>query len=401
MKRSFYILVILLCFSIHSYSQFDSLKSEILSYEDTTAVTIKKGRKLLLESFQKNDRSKVQQIITYLTKQVENEDYLALYPIEQEMINYWLGQYNEVDSEVQKYTDFYLTKNEKKLRPQTDLLFEKIKAYMKDHEKEQISQIERSKLSEEQKSFLKINLTFLSSDYKRSAPLQDTLNDLTSDFIAKYPHSKYETYLREQIRWAFKPSKWGYGFEFFTGYGVFTKTLSQQFQNSIPIGVAFEFMYKKYALYLRDYIGFSHIKEDLPFQAATWSKGKQARVYLPELSVGYVCTKSDKLKVIPFVGISSTDITPTSKDQSDYQGYSDIGWTFTTTYTVGLNVDIRISKVNTLLVRRQRIEKSYSFLKVRYAYNAPQFQNKYAGLNGDMHYLTIGFGIFGRMYNRD
>jgi len=204
-------------------------------------------------------------------KYIQNLSKLgALYPIEQSMINYWLGQYNEIDSEVLKYTGDYFRKNDKKLRPLADLLFEKIKSYLKSHEQEQISQIERAKLSEEQKEFLKINLTFLSSDYKRSAPLQDTLNELTSDFLTKYPHSKYENYLREQIRWAFKPTNWGYGFEFFTGYGVFTKTLSNQFKNNIPVGVAFEMMYKKYAFYLRDYIGFSYTKKDLPFQAATW-----------------------------------------------------------------------------------------------------------------------------------
>ena len=401
MKRFNFILFIFLVFSIHSYSQYDSLKNEILKYEDTTANTIKKGRKLLLENFQKNDPAKVQQLLTYLTKKVEDDDYLALYPIEKGLINYWLGQYNEIESEVQKYTDDYFKKNDKKLRPQQDLLFEKVKTYMKANQNEQISQIEHAKLSEEEKSFLKINLTFFLSDYKRNSPLQDTLNEMTNGFLDKYPQSKFENYLREQIRWSFKPTKLGYGFEFFTGYGVFTKTLSQQFQNNIPIGIGFEFIYKKYAIYLRDYIGFSYTKQDLPFQSATWAKGKQARVYLPELSVGYVCTNSDNLKVIPFVGISSTDITPTSKDQSDYQGYSDIGWMFTTTYTAGINFDIRISKVHTMLNRQHKIEKSYSFLKVRYAYNAPQFLNKYTGLDGCMHYLTIGFGGFGRMFKRD
>ena len=144
MKRFNFILFIFLVFSIHSYSQYDSLKNEILKYEDTTANTIKKGRKLLLENFQKNDPAKVQQLLTYLTKKVEDDDYLALYPIEKGLINYWLGQYNEIESEVQKYTDDYFKKNDKKLRPQQDLLFEKVKTYMKANQNEQISQIEHA-----------------------------------------------------------------------------------------------------------------------------------------------------------------------------------------------------------------------------------------------------------------
>ncbi len=402
MNRHICFLFILTAICVNTYGQFDSLKNEILRYDDTTTSTIKKGRKLILESFLKNDKPKVQQLLTYLTTRVENEDYLTLYPIEKGMLNYWLGQYNDIDSDVQKYTDDYFNNNNKKLRPEPDLLFEKVKTFLKEHKSEQITQIEDARLSEEEERFMKINLTFFLSDYKRTAPLQDTLNNLTTSFFAAYPDSRYERYLREQVRWAFRPTRMGYGFEFFSGYGIFTKTLSNQFQNNIPIGVAFEFTYKQWGLYLRDYIGFSSTKEDLPFSAATWAKGKQARVYLPELSVGYVCTKSDRLKVVPFLGISSTDITPTSKDQSDYTGYSDIGWQFTTTYTVGINFDIRISKITTMpILRRDRIEKSYRFLKIRYAYNAPQFQNKYAGLDGSMHYITIGFGMFGRVYKRD
>ena len=281
MNRHICFLFILIAICVNNYGQFDSLKNEILRYDDTTTSTIKKGRKLILESFLKNDKPKVQQLLSYLTTRVENEDYLALYPIEKGMLNYWLGQYNDIDSDVQKYTDDYFNNNNKKLRPEPDLLFEKVKTFLKEHKSEQITQIEGARLSEEEERFMKINLTFFLSDYKRTAPLQDTLNNLTTSFFAAYPDSRYERYLREQVRWAFRPTRMGYGFEFFTGYGIFTKTLSNQFQNNIPIGVAFEFTYKQWGLYLRDYIGFSSTKEDLPFSAATWAKGKQARVYLP------------------------------------------------------------------------------------------------------------------------
>ena len=140
MNRHICFLFILTAICVNSYSQFDSLKNEILRYDDTTTSTIKKGRKLILESFLKNDKPKVQQLLTYLTTRVENEDYLTLYPIEKGMLNYWLGQYNDIDSDVQKYTDDYFNNNNKKLRPEPDLLFEKVKTFLKEHKSEQITQ---------------------------------------------------------------------------------------------------------------------------------------------------------------------------------------------------------------------------------------------------------------------
>ncbi len=401
MKQILLIIITFVCIVSNSFGQTDSLKNEILNYDDSTTMTINKGRKLLLDNFLKNDKVKVQKLLFYLTKNIENEDYLALYPIENGLINYWLGQYSLIDSNSLLYSNEYFKNNDKKLKPRHDLLFDKIKTYMKVHEEEQINQIEIANLTEENKMFLKINLTFFLSNFNRNEPFQDTLNNLTTNFLTKYPNSKYGSYIKEQIRWAFKPKNFGYGLDFFTGYGVFTKTLSNQFQNNIPLGVGFEFSFKRVALYLRDYIGYSHTKQDLTFPSATWSNGKEARVYLPELSVGYLLTSSDKIKLIPFLGISSTDISPTSQDQKNIQGYSDIGWKFTTTYTVGLNVDMRISKLLITSLKNGGIEKGFYLLKFRYAYNAPQFQKKYAGLDGSMHYLTVGIGLYGKRYKRD
>ena len=401
MKKIIIISIAIVCSYSTAFAQTDSLKDAILKYEDTISLAIKNGRKLLLDDFQKNDKVKTQLLFTYLTTKVENDDYIAVYPIENILINYWLGQYAVIDSNTLIYTPEYIKNNDRKLRPHNDLLYDKLRTYMTSNKEEQIKQIESAGLEEEDKSFLKINLIFFLSDFKRLSPMQDTLNTLTTDFFTKYPNSKYEPYIRDQIRWAFVPSKIGYGFDFFTGYGIFTKTLSNQFQNNIPLGVGFEMSYKKMVLYFRDYIGFSQTKQDINYPSATWTKGKQVRVYLPEFSVGYLCTISDKLKIIPFVGISSTDISPTTHDENNIQGYGDVGWKFTTTYTFGLNVDISLSKLKITEYKMNYMEKGCWLLKLRYAYNIPQFQNKYAGLEGAMHYLTVGIGMLGRRYKRD
>ncbi|MGB0175997.1 MAG: hypothetical protein ACPF9D_02450, partial [Owenweeksia sp.] len=73
---------------------------------------------------------------------------------------------------------------------------------------------------------------------------------------------------------------------------------------------------------------------------------------------------------------------------------------FTTTYTVGVNLDLKLGRSKKRIAVISGEEESYWFVRVRYAYNLPQYQKNYTGLSGDFHYLTIGIGGFGRKVSR-
>lgn len=46
-------------------------------------------------------------------------------------------------------------------------------------------------------------------------------------------------------------------------------------------------------------------------------------------------------------------------------------------------------------------EDSNWFIRIRYCYNFPQFSKSYNGFDGDMQYITVGFGGFGRKIKKD
>jgi len=166
------------------------------------------------------------------------------------------------------------------------------------------------------------------------------------------------------------------------------------------MGVAFDIYYKKVALYLRDYIGFSSTKHDFTNGNVVWDKKSQVRVYLPEATIGYVIKDGKHFKLAPFAGFSSMDISPTDNDLKEKPDLKDYELSFTTTYTVGLNVDLKLRKPHIAMLTREQ-EQSYLFLRIRYGYNFPQFANSYSGFGGNMQYITIGFGGFARRMIRD
>lgn len=62
--------------------QTDSLRKEILNYQDSTAEITSKGRKLILDKFLENDKKKVNELLDYLRSIEKDQDFLAFYPLE-------------------------------------------------------------------------------------------------------------------------------------------------------------------------------------------------------------------------------------------------------------------------------------------------------------------------------
>lgn len=389
----------MICFSGLVSAQMDSIQNEIIVSSNSKSMLISKGRTLLLDKFLSKDLAKVAEIENYLATKLSNDDYFALYPSEQWFIKFWTKDYERLISEIRQYDSIY-PKLQKKVQPPEDNLYMMLREKTYNQRKLMIKNIEESSLPEQDKDFLILHLNACLMNKDTNDLTQYTLNSEADNFILKYPESKMIDFTRKYIRYKLVPSKWGFTFEFFSGYGIFSGSLKNHYINNIPMGVAFDVYYKNLVLYLRDYIGFSKTRHDFTNGNVVWEKKSQVRVFLPEASLGYVINDGKRFKLAPFVGISSTDISPTDVDSEEKPDLKDYELTFTTTYTVGFNVDIKLNKPKIAIVSTGQ-EQSYWFLRIRYGYNFPQFSKSYSGFDGNMQYITIGFGGFGRKLKRD
>lgn len=388
------LLTLFVLFTNSISSQIDSIQEAILAHEETKSILIAKGRSILLDKFVEAKIGEVKKIKDYLVNEVENDDYLALYPAEHWTILYWTEEYEKLLESIGNYDSIQIVKIRDKIKPQYDYLSLKIKNKSIDSLLVLESNIENANLNKLNKDFLRVNLIGLISKSEYSTINQEYLNKISDDFLAEHPNSKYEKFVRTYIRHKKIPSKWGFGYEFFSGYGVFTDDLENNFNNNVPIGVAFDVSYKNINLYLRNYIGFSKTKIDIPYDNEKWEKDSQTRIFLPEISLGYTTLDNNSFKLVPFAGISWTGITATQYDIDIHESLRNVE-KWATTYTTGLNFDYKF-KTN-----KNQFENSYWFIKLRYAYNLPQFENKYDVYGGNMHYITIGVGQFGRMMKDD
>lgn len=393
MKKTL-LVTLLILLSNTVFSQNDSIQNAILKHSDTKSILISKGRALLLDRFIEGDINEVRKIKDYLKNDVENNDYAAFYPTEYWTLLYWTKEYAELLNSIEKYDSIRIVAFNKKIKPQNDFLYMKVKNKSIDSLNMLELNIQKSKLDAISNDFLRLNLKGLISGNEGSTINQDSLNLLSDNFLKKYPNSEHEQFIRKYIRHKRIPSKWGFGYEFFSGYGLFTDELKNKFNDNIPMGVSIDISHKKINLYLRSYIGFSRTKNDIPYSDGIWGKNSQVRVIIPEASIGYTLFDNKHLTFAPFAGISGTIISATEHD-IDLDENLDNAEINTISYTAGLNFDIKLKK------KINRYESSFSFIRVRYGYTLPQYDNKYVGYSGNMHYITIGFGQFGRFMKDD
>jgi hypothetical protein len=379
------------------YAQTDSLRNQILEYEDSKEILISKGRKLLLIKFLEADYTKVKEIKDYLVK-IENEDYFAFYPIEYWTLLLWTKEYKELSRSILKYDSLKAMSYDNKIAPANDLL--SIKLIDKTLEKEEMlkQQIASSELDKETKQFLSLYLNWILLEKRVGQAAQDSLNKQSDEFNGLYMQNKYKPFIRKYIKYKIVPSDWGLTFEFFSGYGLMTGNLSNRYNNNFPFGVAFDLCYKKYELHFRNYIGVTSTKQDRPYSTGIWKKGSRELLYIPEVSLGYAVYNSDKYKFTPFLGIAGTSFSPTTIKLDQTPELEELVLDFTTTYVMGLTFDLKFKQ---LMNNSRWTQSSYGFMRVRYGFCLPQFQNKYAGLSGTMHYITIGFGGLSRNSKRE
>lgn len=374
----------------------NNIEKEIINYTDSTADLIRKGRSLLLERLQADDFQKVKEIKDYLKNQVENRDYMALFPLEHWILLYWTREYVDLLNTI-KNPDAFEYVHVRRIKPQEDILYDRLREKsLKSFDKLSYN-VQSSDLPSVDKDFLVLYLNAILSG-NESGITQEKLNDLSDEFLTKHPDSEYEDYVRSTFRYVYKPSKWGFAYEFFTGYGVNNNQLSDRFRNNIPIGIAFDVQYKDFVLYLRDYIGFSKLKKDIFYPDGVWQEKSQVRVFIPEATLGYVLRDESRLKVAPFAGIGAVIYSPTENDvkSEPFLRDADFG---SFSYIAGLNLDIKLGQKKDILALNK--DAGYGFIRIRYGYCLPRFSKKHSDMMGNMHYITIGIGAFGRRIKRD
>jgi len=394
MKNTFTIIIlILLCIPVFAQEEDGHIFNEITRSEQIT-----KYRRVLLDKFVEKDLKAVKQITFTMMKNLDDTNYVALFPAEYWMLLYWTQDYMEL-ARTLELTDVVKEKMEasiKRIPPSMDFLYERLKRATKGSKDELISQLQSADIDIEIQEFLILFLEDITSDNIFIDKKQDTINQLATNYISRFPNSAYNSFIKENILIQYKPNNWGFTVEFFSGTALFTQELAETYTSPYVFGVAFDICYKNFELYLRDYLGWNKTKRDLEYSGGIYYSGLSNSFIIPEASLGYNIFESKRIKLSPFGGIAGTLTGPPTKKTEDDEKLKEISY-YPSTWVLGFNFDLKLGKdTNPDFYPRT----SFGFVRIRYSFNMPQFSNNLEGFKGNYHNITIGFGGFIRNLSR-
>lgn len=383
------LLIIPLCTTLVS-AQTPEIEKEIMAYVKSTPKLISNGRMYLFDSYINSDMAKVQEIRSYLMS-VNDSSYLILRPKENRLIMYRTNEFRELLEDIinpnTRYGNDVMPKIEP---PQDDLLDELL--YSCNFYKPLIKvQINNSTLSDEEKSFLVLYFNYIT--IKKADRNQKKFNYESDKFLSQWPNSRFETLIREDIRYVEELGNWGSGVDFFMGVNSFSGKLGEQILNGFAIGNGFDVSYKRVDFYLRNHLAFHETKQLDNYVTNTYKVRGSVNFIMPEISMGIPVFENHRIKLSPFAGIAAMGINETTYDTP----VDRINLDMTRTYIGGINLNL---KLNTSKDDKVHKGSKYVMLRLRYTYAAPQFHKNHPEYSGVLHSVQLSLGAKSRGMKR-
>lgn len=383
--------------SIFVYSQNDTISNQSFTYSKTEIIS--RYRNLLIDNIISHNPYRLEEIFNKLVEDFD-KSYVTLNQNEKWMLCFILNKYdfiiNEITNSFSQNTDTESLEVKFKNDQLNDFLYKTIikNEFGLSHE------IRATNLEEIDKDFLLLLLKVYTT--KTDNTYQEKLNSEATFYIDKYPDSKYDSYIRNNIRFKFEPKKFTFGIELNTGATILNKKTSSYFSSGAILGFGLNCEIGRLQINTRGSIVFSEIKKDIDLNYNTWQRGENAQIFLPEISFGYLFKIDKNHFITPILGIGWFMAEPSENDKKNNPLLNNISIESKGSPIVGFELGWYNHKSVVYNYFTNRIMYSYSCFNLRYMIQPIQFDSKLNNLNGLAHTIALvwklGFGDAKRVY---
>jgi len=391
------LLIALAIFCIYSAHSQD-IASSIRNYEPSKSELISKGRNLVMDFYIAGDIEKVTEAFLYLNTKVADNNYAAFTAFEQIYLGSLTQNYAYSLAEILRLDSLSKVEHEmrtRKVQPIDKQLGAKLFEFSYIYLQKIYKQIEVSKLTDEDKGMLKLTLNdiFDNSNVPQNMrqKAQDDINQQCDSFLTKFKDSKYEHYVRNQLRRVFKQSDWGFGEEGSLGYMNTQGKTQNYLSDGFGFAFGFDGYYKRLAMFLRGSVFINQVKTNIPFEDyTTLYAGTTANLGIGEFSLGYTAIDTKNIVFTPFAGIGGNFLDPTDNTiENDPRLKNKEIASFC--YLAGVNCDIKFKNTASYA--------GYTALRLRLSYVMPT--STLTPFQGNQLTFMIGYCLVGRSTKRD
>ncbi len=390
--------IFFLCLTAAVSQTNDSIRQEILAQPSSKLEILSKGRNYLLENLERGDLYKVKEIKDALVHEMDNDINEVFFPAEYVLILYWTEEYAELLSYLQSVDTTITEFRPDRLRnmlASTDNLYENISLKSAESYSVMTHFLDDASLTEVEKDFLELNLCWLlfGRSTGKEREVHSEVNDKADVFLTKHPNSAFEQIVRRSIRYKIVSGNWGGGCEIALGYAGMQGEMAKQFKDAFLFRLSLDGSYKKMFLTLNFNAGGSSTKVDFPYNETQWLKGSHAMMMGVDLTAGYRVAAIKKFSFMPFIGYGVINFSPGTKEIEEDKALKKLSFT-SQNYLTGINFTYHYDGVKTSFM------DGSGFLNLRYTFSMPQYDGRKGIEKGNMHWLTLGWGMYARPTKR-
>ncbi|WP_146190715.1 hypothetical protein [Polaribacter aquimarinus] len=189
----------------------------------------------------------------------------------------------------------------------------------------------------------------------------------------------------------FRKSSWTYGMYSGIDFSAYGNTYNEIFNNTIALGLGFEFSYKKVFMGLNMSFTNSKLNKDLTNNSFKVSKGEKSTIGLLNTYFGYPVYDAKKIRVMPFVGYGVRFFGESGNKDNKKE-------TSAGTSIFGFNFDFKNKKtVNFTPTVFGLREEGYSYFRARIFMSNSNFN---PNLKGYTLNIGLSIGIEGKLLSK-
>jgi hypothetical protein len=380
--------VVLLCIMTSINAQIDSLSTNYITSQTSKSDVITKYRTLLIDNIVDGNKEKVRELYIFANRQLDNSNYIALYPIEKTLICFWLNDFTTVSSSFSYLDSTSIKKDEEKIKPKDDQLYDFLLSNTSKNKeliKDQI--LSSTSLSDYDKDFLILLLQQYSTYEDKN--YQELLNKAATDYINLYPNSPFRNYVRKNIRNEYETKPLGWGVEISGGSSILNQDISNYFDPGANIGLGFMLAFHNLHLNTRASILFSQLNHNIVGANYVWESGKRSSIVLPEINLSYKINLSQKLNVSPIIGVVWFSTSPSASDIREDSKLENVSLHSQASSVAGIDIGWNFQDAILLNPNMRKLQHNFCSLNLRYTVQSLQFPDKWNNMNGIAHNISL------------
>ncbi|MDL2227255.1 hypothetical protein LJC25_01760 [Bacteroidales bacterium OttesenSCG-928-K03] len=375
------------------FAQVNPIEQEIINQKETKSVIIYKGKEYMKEKLIEGDLDKFKEIKDYLIYNIEDEYHSVFSSDEYILVLYYTREYETLGNIIlmdihNRNKSYFIYGNEILKYNLSSVLVKKAEV---DADKIK-SWIFESNIAHDLRDFLILYFNYIYSS--KLGFSQDNLNELSEQFVKKYPKSKYISYILGNIsnmrNKLYVKSNWGWTINVGLGCGILSGTLKDYYKHYGIIDVSFDIFYKKFALLSDMYFGLSKNKKPLEYSTGMLNKGSRYSTVSINTAFGYGIYNNHKIKITPYIGVGYISIGPESDKLPDEVRELELE---SITYNIGCFFDYKTSsRENSYSVFTHHSNLTLFYFRMGYSYNIPRFEKKHPEITGGVHLIKVMVG---------